>query len=206
MVEAGGDLRHVGEGVRESLRAAELIGALSLATDLGVGEPLEHGLRTTVIGVRLAESLGLDEEARREVYYVALLRYAGCTAESHLDAALFGDEIAVRAEMLPVLFGSRAELFVAIARKMHAGEPLHWRAAAVARALLQLKEHFRKGAAGHCEVTQALATRLGLGQQIQAALGDVFERWDGEGFPEGRRAEEVPLPVRLMQVAEDADV
>src|SRR5262249_8387021 len=41
-----------------SLRAAELIGALSLATDFGVGEPLEHGLRTTVIGVRLAESLG----------------------------------------------------------------------------------------------------------------------------------------------------
>jgi hypothetical protein len=41
--------------------------------------------------------LGLEEEDRRAVYYVALLRYAGCTAESHLDAALFGDEIAVRA-------------------------------------------------------------------------------------------------------------
>src|SRR5262245_55756974 len=69
-----------------SLRAAELIGALSLATDLGVGEPLEHGLRTTVIGVRLAEVLGLPEKDQRAVYYVALLRYAGCTAESHLDA------------------------------------------------------------------------------------------------------------------------
>jgi HD-GYP domain-containing protein (c-di-GMP phosphodiesterase class II) len=188
------------------LRAAELIGALSLATDLGVGEPLEHGLRTTVIGVRLAESLGLGEEARRTVYYVALLRYAGCTAESHLDAALFGDEIAVRAAMAPALFGSRAELFLAIARTMHAGEPARWRAVAVARALVQLQNAFRKGTAGHCEVTQAHALRLGLGAEIQAALGHVFERWDGKGMPAGRRGEQVPLPVRLMQVAEDADL
>src|SRR4029079_12353370 len=178
MVEAGGDLRHVGEGVRESLRAAELIGALSLATDLGVGEPLEHGLRTTVIGIRLPASLGLDEEARREVYHVALLRYAGCTGESHLGAALFGDEIAVRAAMAPVLQGSRAELFLAITRTMRAGEPARWRAVAVARALVHLQDAFRKGTAGHCEMTQVHALRLGLAANIQAALGEVFERWD----------------------------
>jgi HD-GYP domain-containing protein (c-di-GMP phosphodiesterase class II) len=188
------------------LRAAELIGALSLATDLGVGEPLEHGLRTTVIGVRLAERLGLPEEGRRAVYYVALLRYAGCTAESHLDAALFGDEIAVRAAMAPVLFGSRAELFLAIARTAHAGEPARWRAVAVARALAQLRSAFRKGTAGHCEVTRTHALHLGLGPEIQGALGDVFERWDGNGMPAGRRGEQLPLPVRLMQVAEDADL
>jgi HD-GYP domain-containing protein (c-di-GMP phosphodiesterase class II) len=188
------------------LRAAELIGALSLATDLGVGEPLEHGLRTTVIGVRLAERLGLAEDDRRAVYYVALLRYAGCTAESHLDAALFGDEIAVRGAMAPVLFGSRAELFVAIARTAHAGEPARWRAVAVARALAQLQNAFRKGTAGHCEVTRTHALHLGLGSDIQAALGDVFERWDGNGMPAGRRGEQLPLPVRLMQVAEDADL
>jgi HD-GYP domain-containing protein (c-di-GMP phosphodiesterase class II) len=206
VVDDGGDPRPGRPGVQESLRAAELIGALSLATDLGVGEPLDHGLRTTVIGVRLAESLGLDEEAQREVYYVALLRYAGCTAESHLDAALFGDEIAVRAAMAPVLYGSRAELFLAIARTMRAGEPARWRAVAIARALVQLQDAFRKGTAGHCEMTQVYALRLGLGAKIQAALGDVFERWDGKGFPIGHRGDEVPLPVRIMQVAEDADL
>jgi HD-GYP domain-containing protein (c-di-GMP phosphodiesterase class II) len=199
--------RRSGAGLTPAtVRAAELISALSLATDLGVGEPLEHGLRTTVIGVRLAELLGLEENDRRAVYYVALLRYAGCTAESHLDAALFGDEIAVRAAMAPALFGSRAELFLAIARTIHGGEPARWRAVAVARALAQLRNTFRKGAAGHCEVTQAFALRLGLGTEIQAALGDVFERWDGKGWPAGRRGEEVPLPVRLMQVAEDGDL
>jgi HD-GYP domain-containing protein (c-di-GMP phosphodiesterase class II) len=108
--------------------------------------------------------------------------------------------------MAPVLFGSRAELFLAIARTMHAGEPARWRAVAVARALVQLRKAFRKGTAGHCEVTRAHALRLGLEAEIQAALGDVFERWDGNGWPAGRRGEQVPLPVRLMQVAEDADL
>jgi HD-GYP domain-containing protein (c-di-GMP phosphodiesterase class II) len=112
----------------------------------------------------------------------------------------------VRAAMAPALFGSRAELFLAIARTMHSGQPVRWRAVAVARALVQLRNAFRKGTAGHCEVTQAHALRLGLGTEIQAALGHVFERWDGNGLPAGRRGEQVPLPVRLMQVAEDADL
>jgi hypothetical protein len=42
------------------------------------------------------------------------------------------------------------------------------------------------------EVTQAHALHLGLGTEIQAALGDVFERWDGNGFPAGRRGDRPP--------------
>ena len=39
----------------QPLRAAEVVGALSLATDLGTGQPLEHALRTAVLAVRLGE-------------------------------------------------------------------------------------------------------------------------------------------------------
>ena len=37
------------------IRAAEMVGALSLATDLGTGQPLERAMRTAVLAVRLAE-------------------------------------------------------------------------------------------------------------------------------------------------------
>ena len=40
------------------IRAAEVVGALSLATDLGTGQPLEHALRTAVLAVRLGELAG----------------------------------------------------------------------------------------------------------------------------------------------------
>ena len=58
----------------ESGRLAELTIALSLATDLGTGQPMEHGLRTCSLSLAVSEALGLDAATRSCVYYVALLR------------------------------------------------------------------------------------------------------------------------------------
>jgi hypothetical protein len=40
------------------LRLAEAAGVLSLATDLAMGQPLEHGLRTAMLALRLARTAG----------------------------------------------------------------------------------------------------------------------------------------------------
>jgi hypothetical protein len=78
------------------VRLAELVASLSLATDLGLGQPMEHILRSCVLGLRIAEDVGLDESERAVVYYVALLAWLGCHADSHEQAAWFGDDIALR--------------------------------------------------------------------------------------------------------------
>ena len=44
--------------VHERVRTAELIAALCLATDLGMGFPFEHGLHTTLVAMRVAGKLG----------------------------------------------------------------------------------------------------------------------------------------------------
>ena len=54
MVAHGGD-----EG--GDIRLAELVASLSLATDLGRGQPMEHCIRETLIALRLATLLGLDD-------------------------------------------------------------------------------------------------------------------------------------------------
>jgi response regulator RpfG family c-di-GMP phosphodiesterase len=77
------------------LRLAELVCVLAFATDLARGQPMEHELRTCLLAVHLGELLGLDEDQISEVYYVALLRWIGCTAHVHELAAWF-DEIAAR--------------------------------------------------------------------------------------------------------------
>jgi len=61
------------------VRAAEIVGALSLATDLGTGQPLEHALRTAVLAVRLGELAGASAQELADTYYVALLHASGCT-------------------------------------------------------------------------------------------------------------------------------
>ena len=57
----------------DRVRAAEVIAALSLATDLGIGVPLEHGLHSTVFAMRLGERLGVDSETASQTYYACLL-------------------------------------------------------------------------------------------------------------------------------------
>jgi hypothetical protein len=74
------------------VRLAELCGATSLFTDMGTGQPAEHGLRTCLVALRLADALEMGVEARRDVYYVSLLRFLGCTADAHEVAATAGGE------------------------------------------------------------------------------------------------------------------
>ena len=88
------------------IRLAELMAALSLATDLGMGQPLEWALCSCVLAVRLGDALGFSEEELREIYYQALLRYIGCNAETHMLAALAGDEIALRTDFATIDSGS----------------------------------------------------------------------------------------------------
>lgn len=62
-----------------------MVAALSLATDMGTGQPLERGLRTCLLALRLGQIIGLSAEELQTVYYVALLRFVGCTADGSAD-------------------------------------------------------------------------------------------------------------------------
>jgi len=106
----------------QRLRLAELMAALSLATDLGMGQPLEQALRTSLIATELADRMGLDSDEISEVMYVALLRFLGCTAGAHEFAQMVGgDDIGVRAAIAPVLGGSMGEFATQVIPRIGAG-------------------------------------------------------------------------------------
>src|SRR5712691_2200964 len=87
-----------------SVRLAELLAILSLATDLGMGQPMEHVLRQCLISLRLAQYLGLDEADRVVVYYAALLAWVGCHVDAYEQANWFGDDMALKADFRRVDF------------------------------------------------------------------------------------------------------
>ena len=47
--------------------------------------------------------------------------------------------------------------------------------------------------AGHCEVAQRLAARLGFGESLIVCLGQIYERWDGKGLPRKLKGDQVAL-------------
>jgi len=188
------------------LRLAEAVGVLSLATDLAMGQPLEHGLRTAVLAVRMAQAMGLSEDDQVTVFYTGVLHFAGCTAESEIDAQFFGDELSARPKMMAVAFGTRLDLVATAMRVAHPGRARLARVAAMTRSAFGGVAEFRKWAASHCDVARVLGARMGLSGQIQLALRHLWERWDGKGMPGELQGDQIPLAVRIMQVAQDADM
>src|ERR1043166_8829797 len=98
------------------IRLAELVAALSIATDLGMGQPLEFALCGCVLAMRLGEALGLNDKDLRAIYYQALLRYVGCNAETDTLATLYGNEMALRTDITPVQNGNTQETLSVVMR------------------------------------------------------------------------------------------
>src|SRR3979490_402188 len=63
-------------------RLAEVVAVLSMATDLGTGQPIERGIRTCLAGVKLAEVLGVDAQVISDSYYTLALSALRRTADA----------------------------------------------------------------------------------------------------------------------------
>ena len=185
----------------DEVRLAELVAALSLGTDLGLGLPMEHVIRLTLIALRLADLLGLDESVRSEAYYSGLLAWVGCHTDAYEQAKWFGDDIAVKREgrffdsARPAQAAAFAMRSIGVGRSPLARLGVWARLPATARhqAFVDLENHWR-GA-------DQLAERLGLGPEIRRSLRESFERWDGHGFG-GMRGEAITVTARLVILAD----
>ncbi len=193
-------------GDQAPVRAAEVIGAMSIATDLGTGQPLEHALRTAILAVRLGELAALSPPELVDAYYISLLHSFGCTSDATEQTELFGDDIEPRAKFALVDGGNPEEVGAFLMDVVGQGRPPEVRQAMVAHALENALEIARSTFALHCEVAQRFAGWLGFGPGVVSNLAYVFERWDGNGFPGAAAGEAIGLPARVLHVARDISV
>jgi HD-GYP domain-containing protein (c-di-GMP phosphodiesterase class II) len=186
------------------LRVTELLASLSLATDLGTGQPLGHGLSTSLLAAAVAQELGCAPEQVRHVQQTTLIRFIGCNADAADTSRMAGgDELDFMSSFARAHMGSAAEAAVTMARTIGADETLFRRARLVASAFATSGD---EGLAAHCEVGSMLARRLGLDESVILALEHAYERWDGGGSPAGLEGDEIPLETRIAIVARDADL
>ena len=185
------------------VRLAELVATLSLAADLGLGQPPEHAIRSTLVALDIADALGIDADERATTYWVTLLAWIGCTADSFELSRMFGDDIELRAGTYDVDFAGMPQLAYLLRRAGSGGSVAH-RAASSAKLLLSNGRSLVTALTAPCEVTGRLAGRLGLGQEVDRCLGYTFTRWDGRGQPGDVAGESIPPAVRLLHLADVA--
>jgi HD-GYP domain-containing protein (c-di-GMP phosphodiesterase class II) len=190
--------------VAGGVRLAELLASLSLAVDLGLGQPMGHVARSCMVARRLAERTGMAEEDRGTLFHVALLGWVGCIADSHDAALWFGDDITYRGDvydldMKPLPFLGYLLRHV---RADRTATRLARQGALVATGARGVQDSLR----AHCQVTAQVARRLGLSGTVQQALTQIFARWDGKGLPKGLGGRDVVAAIRLWQLADVVEV
>src|SRR5205814_990995 len=183
----------------------ECVWTRALAQDNGCRQPLESRLRSCLLATWMCEAAGFEKTVRDDVYWVALLRYVGCTGHAHEVATLFGDDIAIRAQTLVHDAGNPSEVMCDVVEYATAGRSEQERGEIIE--MLQKTAHeravhnFRSG----CEVADMLVQRLELGPGVREALAFTFERWNGKGFPTHASGEAIPLAMRTVHLSHDME-
>jgi HD-GYP domain-containing protein (c-di-GMP phosphodiesterase class II) len=183
-------------------RLASLFGALVSSADVASGFHPEKAVRTAIVATRLARAHGLDEAQQSDAYYLALVRFLGCTSFAP-EAARFGggDDISVGAVMAFADPGEPVQFLGGVIRGLGRGA----RPTDRLKGMLHLvtdPSAPKRHAQTECDVAEALARRVGMPDPVLVAVGDLFERWDGKGHPTGKEGEEIALLSRLVAVAD----
>jgi HD-GYP domain-containing protein (c-di-GMP phosphodiesterase class II) len=185
---------------------SEVLGALSYALDITEGEPPGHAVRTTAIGMRLGEQIGLGEEDRSALFYALLLKDAGCSSNAARISSLFAADDHATKRAMKVADWSRPSSLARYSWQSvtPGGSPL-----AKARQLRRLTREddvTRELIGTRCERGADIARMLELPEPTQAAIRALDEHWDGAGQPLGRRGEEIPLLGRILCLAQTLEV
>ena len=156
-------------------------------------------MRQTVIALRIADRLGVDEQDRVATYYTGLLANVYCHADAYEQARWFGDDIALKHGVYePDLFS--------LVRMIGSGQRGLARARTVAAFPVDGVRFMNGILETHSALASQFAERIGLDERTCTALRQTYEQWDGKGAPEKLRGEEVSLAARIVQLADLVEV
>jgi len=186
---------------------AEVAGALSSALDLAEGQSMGHSVRSTLIGMRIGDLLGVTEEQKSALFYALLLKDLGCSANSARLSTLLGadDRLLKHAHRLTDwTAGSDRAKFAfkfSLPGKSRLAKAWH---------MLMLgtnqRGRVRELMQARCERGAELAQQLGLPRGTAEAIRTIDEHWDGNGMPFGMRGSGIPMLGRIVGLAQTVEV
>lgn len=190
------------------MKLSTVLSALSYALDLTEGHPRGHAARTCLIGMQLARTLGLSSpEDQSDLFYALLLKDAGCSSNAERVAQLFGgtDQEAKRA----VWLRDWRKLTQQMAYALEYVEPtgtIGMRLRRLVQLALRGRKESRHLFQVRCDRGADIARALGFSKVTQAAIRCMDEHWDGGGYPDGLRGDDIPLFGRIIGLAQVMEI
>jgi len=191
-----------------SIRTSELISALSYALDLTEGRSMGHSVRTCVMGMRLAQHIGLSMEEQADLYYALLLKDAGCSSNSsRLFHILNADEIRAKRDVkttdwTKVGFESLNFALTHVATE----SPLPQRMWHLLQVAATQQADSRDLVKIRCERGSYIAKKLGFSDAVAEGIHSLDEHWNGGGYPNHLLGEEIPMFSRIANLCQTLEV
>ncbi len=211
LVSTSASFRREAQDVDGSISLSEILSALSYALDLTERAVHGHALRSCLLGMRIAEEMKLPQEQTSGLYFALLLKDIGCSSNaSRMSQIIGGDDRAVKA-------GVKLEDWTKPLKPNLSSLKLLWRnvlpdggaAAKVARILqigLSQEKNNREIIGIRCERGANIVSKLGMGELAAQAVRNLDEHWDGSGYPDSIKGEQIPLLSRISAAAQHLDI
>ncbi len=198
--------RHADEGPA-SVPFSEIAAALSAALDITEGQPEGHAVRSCLIGMRLAQEIGLGEAERGALFYALLLKDLGCSSNAAKVCYLFGaDDRTVKHGFKFTDWQSTLKSLPYIVKNVAPGGSPWERVEKFLRVAIAGTKGAKELVQIRCERGAYIARELGLPTLAVEAIRNLDEHWNGKGHPDGVRKHNIPLLARILSVAQTAEV
>jgi HD-GYP domain-containing protein (c-di-GMP phosphodiesterase class II) len=210
MIQTSAAFRRDTQSLDGSISLSEIISALSYALDLTEGAVHGHALRSCLLGMRIAEEAKLPSDQTSSLYFALLLKDIGCSRNARRVSQVMGGEDPAAKAILDSEDWTRPHKPSLSTLKLLWNNVLP-EAGPVARAV----RFVRNGVTRHRNISvlsslrndrgAAILNKLGMDQTAADAVRSVEERWDGSGYPDSLKGEQIPLLARICAVAQHLD-
>jgi HD-GYP domain-containing protein (c-di-GMP phosphodiesterase class II) len=186
---------------------AEILEALSHALDMTEGQPRGHSARTCLIAQRIGREIKLAESEQEDLFYAALLKDSGCSANSaRIHQTFGGDELATKHDVKFIDWSKPLESAVFGVAHAEPGAPLLRRVARIARMAGSPTKAMDSATGARCDRGARIAARLGFSRAVSDAIFSLDEHWDGQGSSMHLRTTEIPLFARILCLAQTLEL
>ncbi|MEA2256556.1 MAG: hypothetical protein QOG35_2601 [Solirubrobacteraceae bacterium] len=189
------------------IRLSEVVAALSHALDVSEGQPLGHAERSCLIGLRLAEAVGMDGPSRSSLFYALLLKDAGCSTTAAATASAFGaDDARVKSQGRLIDPMRPAQSLRYLARNVAPGAPIRRRAQHLRAIVAMGVDGARELSHMRCERGAEIVRMIDLDEDAARTIRELDERWDGHGYPAGLSGEAISPLARVVSLAQTMEI
>jgi putative nucleotidyltransferase with HDIG domain len=211
MVQTSASFRPDAQDVEGSISLSEIISALSYALDLTEGAVHGHALRSCLLGMRIAAEAKLPSDQTNGLYFALLLKDIGCSSNaSRMCEIVGGDDMAMKAGIKLEDWTKPHKPHLSTIRMLWKNVlPRAGAAAKIARILhIGLNQHNNNEEMISLRSARGanIVTKLGMGEYAAEAVRSLDEHWDGSGYPDSMKGQQIPLLARICAVAQHLDI